>query len=100
MVARPHRGHLAPHSLDDSCRLVPENRGRLEREQPMDIVKIAVADPAGDGPNQDLARGGAVYIDLFDRERLFRRAKDRSLDFHLSVFLGGCPLLFQPGPIS
>ena len=32
--------------------------------KPMDIVKIAVADPAGDGPNQDLARGGAVYRPL------------------------------------
>jgi len=55
----------------------------------MDVVKIAMANAAGDGPNQDLARGGVVDLDLFDRERLFRRAKNGSLDFHLSRFPQG-----------
>ena len=55
----------------------------------MDVVKIAMANAAGDGPNQDLSRGGVVDLDLFDRERLFRRAKNGSLDFHLSRFPQG-----------
>jgi hypothetical protein len=54
----------------------------------MDVVEVAVANAAGNGPNQDLARARVVDLDLFNLERLFGRAKNRSLDFHLSSSSG------------
>jgi hypothetical protein len=81
MIARLEPGDLAADRLDDTGRLMAEDRRRLRRQCAMQAMQIAMAHSARHGANQDLARTRLVDLHLFDGERLFECTKNRG--FHL-----------------
>ena len=84
MVADAHGGHLAADRLDHPGALVAQDDRPVERPaaDPIDDVKVAVADAGRDRAHQHLARHRLVEVDLFDGQGLVRLPEHRGLDLH------------------
>ena len=76
MIAGLHVRHLIANRLDDAGSLVPKDGGCGHGVEPIDEVEVAVADAAGDGAHEDLARHRLIDLHFLDRERLVRRVED------------------------
>ena len=82
VIAGLDRGDRVADRLDDTGRLVPENRGNLRRQRAVDTMQIAMADAARDGADEDLVPARIIDLDIFDRERLIDRAKHCGFHFY------------------
>jgi hypothetical protein len=82
MIARFDGGYALADGLNDARRLVAENRRRARGQRSVKNVEIAVADAAGDGPDQNFGRIGLINLDFLHGERLVGRAHDCGFDFH------------------
>ena len=56
--------------LDHAGRFMSEHRGSMERIQPLNEMKIAVAHASRGGPHHHLMLARFVEVDVFDLERL------------------------------
>ena len=66
--------------LDHPGGFMSEHRGGMERVQPLDEMKIAVAHASGGGPDHDLVLARFVDVDVFYFERLLGTMENGS--FH------------------
>ncbi len=87
MVARPHRHHVAADRLDHAGAFMAEHDRPVERPaaDPIDDMKVAVADTGRHRAHQHLMRSRFVEIDGLDGQRFVRLAEDRGLDLHGGV---------------
>ena len=72
----------APDRLDHARRLVAVDRRQFAAPGAVDIEDVAVADRAGGGPDQNLARARVPKLDRLDRQRGFERAADGGSGLH------------------
>ena len=86
MVAGLEAGDARADRLDHPCRLVAVDRWQFAAPGAVEIENVAVADRAGRGPDQDLARVRLGEFDRLDGQGLAERAADGGFRFH-----GGIP---------
>ncbi len=85
MIPGLDRGHIRADRLDDFRAFMAEHDRPVEREpsDPVDDVKVAVADAGGHGAHQHLAAPRFVDLHRLDRQRLVHLPKDGCLDLHV-----------------
>jgi hypothetical protein len=70
MVAGPDRGDVVADRLDHARRLMARQEGERRRIDAVDEMKVGMADAAGSGADQHLARTGRRHRDHFDGSSL------------------------------
>jgi hypothetical protein len=64
VIAGLDGAHVRSDLLDHACRLMPEDGGKRMREVALQDVEVGVAQPAGDDPDEHLARAGFGDLDI------------------------------------
>ncbi len=68
VVARLHRSHFRPYLFDHASALVAQHGGQGIGIGAFVEMQVGVADPGGDGADQDLVRAGLVDLHVLDFE--------------------------------
>jgi hypothetical protein len=86
VVAWREVANAFPDAFDHARAFVPEHGWRVARGiRARSGVQVCVTDPAGDEPDERLARPGLAEVELLHLERRAEALEDGSVDFHAPI---------------
>jgi hypothetical protein len=94
MVAGFDRTHFTAHRLDDTRRFMAQNGWGAGRQRAPEAVQIAMADAAGDGSDEHLARARFIDFDLLHREGLIYFTENGGIYSHKDLLLEELSLIY------